>query len=235
MEILKGIKVIDLGIYLVKCKTLVLADFHMGYEESLNKEGYLVPRFHLKDVLLRLGNIFANLKDVDTIVINGDVKHEFGKISDQEWNNTLKLIDYLSEHCEKLILIKGNHDTVLGPIADKRNIEIKDKLVVGDVLILHGDEIVEENVKTIIIGHEHPAVCIKEGSRKETYKCYLVGRFNGKNLICQPSFNLVTEGSNVLKEEILSPYLEQGIADFRVFVVGDKEILEFGTVESLGD
>ena len=45
MEIAKGIEIIDLGLYIKKHKLLVFADFHIGYEESLNKQGVLIPRF----------------------------------------------------------------------------------------------------------------------------------------------------------------------------------------------
>ena len=62
-------------------------------------------------------------KDI-TIVVNGDLKHEFGKISEQEWRETLKLIELLAKNCKKLLLTKGNHDKIVEPIAKKRNIDI---------------------------------------------------------------------------------------------------------------
>ena len=110
MEILPGIQIIDLGLYLIKSKTLVIADFHIGYEEEMNKKGVLVPHFQYKDVIDRLEMIFskakADNKAIETIVINGDLKHEFGTISKQEWKETMRLIDYLERKCKKLVLIK---------------------------------------------------------------------------------------------------------------------------------
>jgi len=37
MNILPGIKIIDLALYLEKQKTVIIGDLHLGYEEMLNK------------------------------------------------------------------------------------------------------------------------------------------------------------------------------------------------------
>ena len=117
MKIFDDIEFIDLAIY--TNKTLIVTDFHIGYEEALNKQGLMIPRFQFDEIMKRLGTIFTKLrnKKIERVIVNGDLKHEFGTISDQEWRHTLKLIDYFSQHCKEIILIKGNHDAILGPIA----------------------------------------------------------------------------------------------------------------------
>jgi hypothetical protein len=233
MEIEKGIEIVDLALYLKKEKILVLADFHIGYEEALAKQGYLIPRFQFKDFSERLESIFKKAEP-EIIVINGDIKHEFGDISEQEWRETLKLIDFLSRKCRKLVLVRGNHDTILGPIAKKRNIETAAEYQTGSILIIHGHKIPRLNKKTriIIIGHEHPCISLKEGVKTEKYKCFLKGKFNNKVLIVQPSFNLVTEGTDILQEKLLSPFLQQDLGNFNVYIVADK-IYEFGKLKNL--
>ena len=213
-------------------ENLILTDFHIGYEESLNKQGILVPRFQLEETLKRLERIFSKAR-VNRIIINGDLKHEFGEISRQEWRDTLKLLDFLSENCNEIILIKGNHDTILDTIAEKRSIKIVDKFVIGDILIIHGDKLVDidKSIKTIIIGHEHPAISLKE-SRVEKYKCFLLGKYKDRVLIVQPSFNPVLEGTDIRKEHLLSPYLQQDLSNFEVFIVGDK-MYNFGKARDL--
>lgn len=239
MEILPGIQIIDLGLYLVKSKTLVFADFHIGYEEELNKKGVLVPRFQYKDVIDRLEMIFSKAKEgkmmIETIVINGDLKHEFGTISKQEWKETLRLIDYFERKCKKIVLIKGNHDTILGPIARKKNIEIVDKFNVDDALILHGHKIPLKLSKTIIIAHEHPAIGLRSDVRVEKYKCFLKGKYKKSNLIVQPSFNLITDGTDITTEKVLSPLLPQDLSDFEIYVIDEqkKEALYFGKLKNL--
>ncbi|MAG07980.1 phosphoesterase [Candidatus Woesearchaeota archaeon] len=233
MNILPGIEIVDLGLYLTKERTLVIADTHIGFEEALNKQGLLVPRFQFDELVKRLKKILAKVKP-KLIIVNGDIKHEFGTISEQEWRLTLRLLDFLAEHCEKIVLIKGNHDTVIGPIAVKRNIEVKDYYLTNKILIVHGHTIFEKKLdyNTIIIGHEHPAIGITEAARRELFKCFLKGKFKVKNLVVMPSFNLVTEGTNVLKESLLSPYLKQDLSGFEVFVVGDK-VYKFGRLGNL--
>ena len=236
MNILNGIELVGLAIY--TDKTVIFTDFHIGYEEALNKQGLLIPRLQFDEIIKRLELIFEKLKNkkIEKIVINGDLKHEFGAISDQEWRHTLKLLDYFGQHCKEVILIKGNHDTILGPIAKKRNIKIRGYLIINNILITHGDKIPSKNllkeIKTVIIGHEHPAVSIREGPRTELFKAYLIGKWKGKTLIAQPSFNLVTEGTDVLKEKPLSPFLKQSLGKFDVIVVADK-MYKFGSLNKL--
>lgn len=230
MEILPNIEIIDLCLYLKKQRILVIADLHIGFEEMLNKEGILIPRHQLKDITARLNSIFSKCRP-KTIVINGDLKHEFGTISEQEWRDTLRMIDYLARE-GRLVLVKGNHDTILGPISKKRNIELVDYYRTGDVLIAHGDDIVDGKCKTLIIGHEHPAVSLKEAGRVEKYKCFLKGKWKRKNLIVMPSMNTVTEGTDILEGELLSPYLHQNLNNFKVFIAADK-VYDFGKLKNL--
>ncbi|MDP2750960.1 MAG: metallophosphoesterase [Nanoarchaeota archaeon] len=248
-ELSKGIFAIDLALYLKKSKILVLADTHIGYEESLNKQGVLIPRFQFNEIGHKLEKIFSFLKEknfeIEKVLINGDIKHEFGRISEQEWRHTLQLIDFLSKHANEIILIKGNHDTVLGPIAEKRNIIVKEHAIIDNILLIHGDslpnkalekELKGKKVSAVIIGHEHPAVSLGTMARFEKYKCFLVGEWNKRMLIVQPSFNLVTEGTDIVKESLLSPFLKSNkkFADFKVIVVGeDLKFYDFGSIAKI--
>jgi uncharacterized protein len=233
MKLLKGIEAVDLC--LLVDDTLIIGDVHIGYEEELNKKGILIPRISFNEVIQRLSRIFKKVF-VNKIILLGDLKHEFGTISETEWRNTLRLVDFLSKHCNDLILLKGNHDTILEPILSKRDLIVKDYVVLDGILFCHGDRLVselgvKEKFNTIIIGHEHPAVTIGTVTRKERYKCFLVGKFEKKNLVVVPSFNLLTEGTNVLRDRLLSPFLKD-ISKFNVYIVGD-EVLDFGLVKSL--
>ena len=228
MKILDNIEIIDLCLYLRKEKILVIGDMHIGLEESLQKQGVFIPRFDVQEVIKRLKNIFSRIK-VEKIILIGDIKHEFGTISDQEWRDTLKVLDFLLEK-GNVILIKGNHDTILGPISKKRNLEVLEKYKIDNILFVHGDKIINDNAETIVIGHEHPAVSF-ESRPEEKFKCFLLGKYKGKNLIVIPSFNFLTEGSDVTQEEILSPYIKN-IKNFKVFIVEDK-VRDFGLVKDL--
>ena len=234
MKIHECIEIIDLALYLIKEKTLIISDLHIGIEESLNKQGVLIPRFQFNDFLNKLKLIFEKV-NVERIVFNGDLKHEFGEISRQEWNNILKLFDFLKD--KEIIIIKGNHDPILKPIAEKRNMKLIESYDLNNISILHGDKILTNLGKILIIGHEHPAVSLKKGARTEKYSCFLKGKWKNKTLIIMPSFNLLTYGSDILKEKLLSPFLTN-IENFEVFVIEPSEdklskALYFGRIKDI--
>ena len=236
MKLNNNIEIIDLGLYLVKEKTLILSDLHIGIEECLNRQGILIPRSQFQDILTKL-KLILNEVQVNRVIFNGDLKHEFGEISKQEWNNILNLFDFL--HDKEIIIIKGNHDPILKPIAEKRGMKLVDSYNINDVTVLHGDKIVENLNNTLIIGHEHPAISLKKGIRTEKYPCFLKGKYNKHELIVMPSFNLLTHGSNILKERLLSPFLTN-IENFEVYILEPTEdlntlskILYFGKIKDI--
>lgn len=229
----EGLEMIDLGIFCRKISTLIISDTQLGYEESLNKQGIMIPRKSFEELKARLAEMIGKVKP-KKIIVNGDIKHEFGSISRSEWKQTLELVDFLKSKAE-LILIRGNHDTVLGPIAEQKDIKIAEHYFEDGYYIVHGHKIPRDldfkRAKTVIIGHEHPAVILREGARSEKFKCFLHGRFEGKELFVLPSCNLLTHGTDVLRERLMSPFLTD-ISDFEVYIVAD-EILKFGTVKEL--
>ncbi len=229
------IEIRDLCLLICK-EILVISDLHIGYEEALNKQGVLIPRMQFGEIEKRLRKILGN-KKFKKIIVNGDLKHEFGEISRQEWKHSLQLLDLLEKHCDKVLLVKGNHDTILGPIAKKKNIEIVEDVKLGDILVIHGHKAVGneklKDVKTIVIGHEHPAISIQEGLRSERFKCFLFGKYKRKNLIVMPSFNPLLEGPDVAKEKLLSPFIKN-IGEFRAVVITeDGKALDFGKIKEL--
>jgi len=261
MEIIDGIEAIGTSLWIPKRKILIIGDLHIGYEEAMSKRGVSIPRMQFREIEKVLEKIFKKAKP-DEIIINGDLKHEFGKISNQEWFDTSNLLDILAKHCKKITLIRGNHDTILDPIAKKKKLEIKDyemirlgerkaekglkkflKSTLGtspiaQIAVLHGDKIIEtdeiRDSGLLIIGHEHPAIVLKEkdGLKEEKYKCFLLGKWKNKRIIVMPSFLPTIEGTNVKKERLLSPYLQGRIGDFEAFIIGDK-IYRFGKIKNL--
>jgi len=239
MKILDGIYGFGMGgLWISKQQTLILSDLHMGFEESLEKKGILLPRHQVEDIVTNIQAIRNELpgRRAKKVVLNGDFKHEFGGITRQEWKDSKIVLDLLAEFSDETILVKGNHDTVSSPLQRRHDIKIVEKLEVSTTLILHGDKVpdkISKQVKNIVIGHEHPAITISDSIRSERYKCFLVGKFKGKNLIVTPSLNPLTQGTDVSKEKLLSPFLKGNIDNFRVIVVGDK-LYDFGKLGKFG-
>ncbi len=186
---------------IVNDEILVIGDVHIGYEEYALGEN-LFARSQFKDIIEKLDKIFAYLKKnrikIKQIVILGDLKHEFGKISDSEWRETLSFLDYLLKKTKNIKLIRGNHDNILGPIAGKKEVEIIDyykiKIDSKDICFLHGDKVYGDCLKSdvLIIGHLHPAITLYDGYKKEKFKCFLRGKWKSekkeKEVYILPSF-----------------------------------------------
>lgn len=228
-------KIADLG--LIIDNYLIISDIHIGYEGALNREGIMVPRFQYKKILERMNDIIQKY-DPKKVIVNGDLKHEFGRITRQEWQESKDFIEFLKTNFEEIILIKGNHDNFTKFIAEKTGLEVYESYKLGGYVIMHGDKLPDEktlnNSETIIIGHEHPCIGIRNGERLEKIKCYLKGNYKGKNLIVMPSFNFVSEGSDILHEKTLSPLLKNVKTDkFGVYGVENFEVLYFGHIKNI--
>ena len=232
MEILKGIEIVDLALFIKKKKILVISDVHLGIEGEMQYKGVLVPKYHFKELMKKFEYIFSKVKP-ETIIILGDLKQEFGRISEQEWRELLRFFDYLSSNSKKIILLKGNHDPFLGPIARKRNLEVVKEYQLNEILFVHGDYEPElkKNVKTIIIGHEHPAITLREKTKIERFKCFLKGKYKKRDLVVVPSLNLLVEGNDILQEQFISPMLTK--QNYEVYVVEKNEVYHFGKLNKL--
>lgn len=225
---------IDKAVYIRDLKILVISDLHLGYEESMNIG---IPRSQYKETIENLDKIFEKTGKVKEIIILGDLKHEFSQASNQEWGETLRLVDYLKEKCEKVILIKGNHDNYLGIIARKKGISLEDFYIEGEFGFLHGNkqkkEVMEKKIKVIFLGHMHPAVSIREKAKKEIYKCFLRGRYKDKEIVILPSFFPLVEGQDVSIDDTNLDF-KLGLGNFEVFIPAENEVLDFGKLKNIG-
>ncbi|MGV8151062.1 MAG: metallophosphoesterase [Candidatus Woesearchaeota archaeon] len=229
MNITENILAKDL--FLIIQNTLIISDIHTGYEESLHKQGYFIPKGNLKELQIRIEKI-KKTHHTKTIILNGDLIHSFSKLSIHEKDALKNFIKNIAKDCV-LKIIRGNHDKILKFLIP--DVQIAEEHIIGNVLITHGDVIhkksSDKNIQTIIIGHEHPSITIKSGYRSEKYKCFLKGKYFKKDLVVMPSCNLLIEGTDILRDRLLSPYLKN-IEDFEVYVIADK-IYDFGKVKTI--
>lgn len=232
-DIAEGIEIIDLALWLPKHKALVVSDFHIGYEDALAAQGVLIPKHQLNDTKERLKKIIANLNTKPkTIIITGDLKHEFGIVNREEMFGLKDLLRFLAKNCDKLIALKGNHDKILSFLQNEK-LKIASKARIGDVLLTHGDSITDTSAKVVIVGHAHPAIKLSDGITTEKAKCFLKGKWKNKTIIFLPSFNLVVEGTDVLSEKEMSPYTKQ-TKNIEIWAIPEfNEVLYFGKLGSL--
>jgi len=236
------------ALYLGDENALCIADLHLGYEEALaESSGIALPSRQLKDVEHALEVSIARCSSPpSTLIINGDLKHVFSESSVQEWKEVPMFIEFALDLLEEIILVRGNHDTFLGPLKRfGQAIKIVNTLRRGEVLFLHGHtkdfaSIIrgeEQGAKTIVIAHEHPFLVLGDrvGARVRL-PCFLKGKlklYDG-NVLVMPAFSPLAGGTPVnvaSKEDFLSPLLkspEVEIDEMAVYAVDEEiGILEF--------
>lgn len=213
-------------------KILVIADLHIGYEEAVVEKG-IFPRMQTHDIITSLSRIFDKLTkqkiNLDKIIILGDLKHEHGKISDAEWRETLYVLDFISKKAKQTILIKGNHDNILGPIATKKNLQIIPLYKYKDILLMHGNKeyktvLKDKKLKILIFAHLHPAITLSDEYKREKYKCFLFGEYKRKQVYIIPSFNPISLGYDLINDNY------EKRKDYEFFIIPQNKFKDFNIV-----
>lgn len=166
--------------------TLVLADLHLGRGESSAVE---VPVGDGADVLERCTRLLAAL-DPDRVVLAGDVLHAFETVPSGTADTLRTLRSRVEAAGAELVVVAGNHDTMLPEVADG---EISDAHWLDDsTVVVHGHEDPGIEAQRYVLGHDHPAIEI-EGRR---YPCWLRGPGgpDGRELLVLPAFNRLAPG-----------------------------------------
>lgn len=229
-NIFKNVKPISLGLFFEKEKLLAIGDLHLGQEGELNSTGIFVPRSNFEKVEQELKLIFSETGKLNTIVFLGDVKHEFGSANNQEWREVVKLFEIAEKAADKVVVIRGNHDSFIKSIANWKKFKIFDTYEEGEYLFCHGNKIIESKKKKIIIGHEHSAIMLRDANKKEKYKCFAKTKFKNKDVVVLPSFNFLTTGTDLLREKLISNYLKES-EEFEFWVIEERKIFYFGKMK----
>ena len=215
---------------------LVLSDIHLGLEGSMTSEGAYVPKFQLKDILEDIETA-KEKTEASRILVNGDLKNEFRKNYYSEKKEVDKLLSRLQKLFKEIIIIEGNHDNFLDEIIEKNGLEMKKKHIEDDILFVHGHEDVEnpEDFRTLVIGHEHPALSLKdEIGVVEKVDCLLHGETDeGTGILVLPAFSSIANGTRINetpKHELLSPVLRNHVKVSRLKAIAisrEAGIFEF--------
>ncbi|MFT4868314.1 MAG: putative SbcD/Mre11-related phosphoesterase [Candidatus Nanohaloarchaea archaeon] len=225
---------------------LVISDLHLGLEKTMTFKGNYIPQNQLK----QMKEDISEAKDItgaDRILVNGDLKNQF-KTSYSENEEVKELANFLNFNFDEVIIVEGNHDTFLKSNLSERGIEMKDYHIEGRILFAHGDKSLEEleienleNIDTIVIGHEHPAIAMKDDiGVKEKVPALLYGETgDGKNLVVLPAFSKIANGTSVNEvpeKELLSPVLKNNASKEEMKAVGisrEAGLLEFPKLSKL--
>ncbi|WP_048150057.1 metallophosphoesterase [Palaeococcus ferrophilus] len=206
--------------------TLVIADLHVGFEESMVREGHYVPRL-LDELISSLQGLLGREKP-KRLIIDGDLKHSFVPFR-REMRELRAFFEGISGLVDEIILVRGNHDVGVSWIRGL-GVEVVDSLEMGGWKLVHGHKL--EEGERFIIGHEHPAIRLRD----EVGATIKVPAFlAGEELIVLPAFSPWAYGNDVTRE-IVSPFLRKfDTSKLRVLVPLEGEILDFGELGSLLD
>ncbi|WGI17789.1 metallophosphoesterase [Methanonatronarchaeum sp. AMET-Sl] len=212
------------ALYLKDLDICVVSDLHIGLEDELRRQGISFPLHEEQELTKRLKQVIDRFEP-ETVVLNGDILHSFGKI----WSEVSNKLDKVLKNCQNCVLIEGSHDKMLPTLLEKKEKELHEQVVIDNVAILHGDKERQlKNIESIVIGHEHPAIEI-EGEKLD---CFLIDRSNTQpDLVLTPSFSPLTEGVSInkmKKDDFMSPYMKnRDLNSFEVLVEVDNETLRF--------
>ncbi len=240
------------AVYLPTVDTVIISDLQLGHEQQLRDLGSNILYEQGLQMIGLLETLIDQVK-AKRLVINGDLKHEFGHISAQERHDIIRLLKAFKDKVE-VVVVRGNHDTLTEVLTKEVGVEMSDSWSDGGFYAVHGHDLPDEEdpvykeAHTVVIGHVHPAVRIDDGVRAERYKCFLIGQYGKKRLVVLPSFSTIVEGSDILKVASNSPFLQgarnspgripaQGFRgtprdSSNVYVLAD-EIRAFGKVSEL--
>jgi len=223
IELQRGLKLVSPypAAYLDGQNALVISDTHLGIESKLASKGVHIPSSVFRDTLDSV-LIPARELGCKKVYILGDLKHEYGRPKESDWWSVRRFVDELRGIGAEPVLIKGNHDRYVSPILRSLGVESHGSyLNIDGFLLTHGHKKIKtrdsEKIKAIIIGHEHPAIYLKNefGGRKERFKAFLFvpGRPKSRDppVLVLPSVNPLAYGTEVneLKAaDFLSPYLK---------------------------
>ena len=245
-------EIVDRCLFLAKEKILVVGDLHLGYEEYLMERGWSFPKTQLEMTLEIFSGIFKKTGKLNKIILLGDVKHHFAGILRSEFGDFYELVSIFRENLlknGKVVICKGNHDSIIEPVIRNYDfVELVDYLSFNGYLFMHGDKnnfkrntlwIADGKVKTLVLGHFHPAITLKErtGVKMEKYKCFLYGKLGEmkKDAIFVPSFFPLVEGGDI-SHGVISENFDLG--KFEVYALPDslrfnEKVYDFGKVKKL--
>ena len=210
-------------------KNLIMSDLHLGYSSEINS---MTKRDEKSQITYDLTDILDD-KEVDRVIINGDIFHEFGKPSE----NALQIFDSLLTRVDiadcKITLIKGNHDKNVDKYVSPHTMreDYSFDRNGSKITVVHGHKRWSDYSESdiLVLGHLHPVVKIN-GVQWPTY---LQGKIENTNFLILPSFSKYQDGITIserVKLDIDFPFIKtesfRSLAPY-VYDSEEDEVREF--------
>ena len=235
VEIEPGVRVTnDRCLLLDREHTMVIGDLHLGYEKALEDEGVYIPRMNTGSIRDSLNRIISKYEP-ETIVLLGDIKHDFRRAKFEGKEEVRRIIDLILGATD-VVLVKGNHDNYLQNIVSDYGLQAVEYVDIGGYRLEHGHS--DSGVRPVIIGHEHPSVRIPgvlSGGVK--MQCFMYMRKEG--VIVIPPFSPLSSGndlSGAYSECFMSDACRNSdVSQAELYGVSDMGILPLGRLGDIGE
>ncbi len=214
-------------------KALLISDLHLGCEAALEYEGMSIPRMQTRHIRNYLSGLIDNL-DVSRIIIVGDLKHNFSRNLEQEWDDVSSFVSDLSSNLS-VEVVKGNHDNYLGLILREHSIPLVKELEVCGIRILHGHQGSLDDRPTII-GHLHPSIVLRDTAGASVKdNCFLYSE--EQSTLVLPAQSILAGGVDVVRQsssDTMSPLFEGiGFGGFIPIVFTGNKALRFPEIRKM--
>ncbi|MFT4309733.1 MAG: metallophosphoesterase [Candidatus Woesearchaeota archaeon] len=227
---------------------LILGDLHMGvstHHAIMGTDAFVMSSEELSSTVIDYVNSTAKEHSITSIVFNGDFIDEFALLNSTR-RQAENMLYKLSKKMQ-IIIVRGNHDVMIDTISTPPNCIVANSVIANhNTLIFHGDKEIAglginnnimNDIKRIIIGHEHSAINITDGVRSEKTKCVMIFCDHNiaqghANVVLLPSCNPDIIGSNV-SSTFMSPVLSRvEPKNAHIYALADNNIYYFGSLSS---
>lgn len=229
------------ALYFSEADMIIISDLHLGLEKTMTFKGNYVPQNQLEKMKDELREMKKET-GAEKILLNGDLKNQY-KTSYSENEEVKELANFLNFNFEQITVVEGNHDTFIESTLEEKGIEMKKYHLENGALFIHGDTEINnidelddermQEVDTVIIGHEHPAIALEDDIGIREKIPALLYQKSDTNLIVIPAFSRIANGTSVNEvpdRELLSPVLRERIDREKMKAIGisrEAGILEF--------
>jgi putative SbcD/Mre11-related phosphoesterase len=225
--------------------TAVLSDVHLGAEAELRRRGIFMPDVSGAAIRAAWRLLCERLRAAGNsrLIIAGDL-FDVPTPDGPAVAMAVELLRALPAGCS-VTLIPGNHDPAvetLGRMFEGLPVEFADSAAVGGYSVIHGhvSQHAGDRAGGLIVGHQHPAVMIRNRVQSAKMICFGVCsvKRNGARvpLILLPAFSRAPLGSTLSAHHWIVDLPCPADEDIRVLgiIEGDRpQVLDFGTLASL--
>lgn len=148
-------------------RVIVISDLHLGWEISLNREGFHFPTQMKR--LLKKTLMLIKMAKPDSLIILGDLKHTISGVEIEEWKDIPEFLEALKKKVSEVTIVPGNHDGNLSLLLPEgvTQAPVTGITLWDEIGLFHGHSWPDPKLlrcKHLIIGHIHPIISFRDPS-----------------------------------------------------------------------